>query len=277
MTTPSLATAPWDDTRPTEPEAAEAYRRDGHVVLRGVASADEVAQIRPVIGGCVQRMSTETRPLAERDTYGKAFLQVHNLWRADPAAAQFVLGKRFARFAAELMGVDAVRLYHDQALYKEPGGGFTPWHQDRFYWPLDTDKTITMWMPLVDVPAGMEWVSGSHRDGEIGRIEISDSSEQYFADLVADRQLPVAAAGPLAAGDATFHDGWSLHRAPGNDTDQMREVMTVIYFADGTRVGPADSDARRKDLADWLPGLAPGDVAASPLNPLLWSRADVAG
>lgn len=45
-------------------------------------------------------------------------------------------------------------MYHDQALFKEPGGGPTPWHQDRFYSPLTTENTVTMWMPLVDVPAG---------------------------------------------------------------------------------------------------------------------------
>jgi len=269
MTT--ISTRALDDERSPSAEQAEAFRRDGHLVVRGLCSAEEVAQFRPAIRGCVERLSSETRPLEERDTYGKAFLQVTNLWRADPRVAQFVLAKRFARLAAELMGVEGVRLYHDQALFKEPGGGFTPWHQDRFYWPLDTDKTITMWMPLVDVPAGMEWVSGSHLQSDLGRMEISDASEEYFTSLVVGQSMPVAAAGQLAAGDATFHDGWSLHRAPGNDTDVMREVMTIIYFADGARVGPDDSDPRRKDLADWLPGLAPGDVAASPLNPLLWS------
>jgi len=31
------------------------------------------------------------------------------------------------------MGVQGVRLYHDQALIKEPGGKPTPWHQDYYY------------------------------------------------------------------------------------------------------------------------------------------------
>ena len=69
------------------------------------------------------------------------------------------------------MGVDGVRLYHDQALYKEPGGGFTPWHQDQTYWPLDTTHTITMWMPLLDIPpnvGSMRFASGSHAFGNLG-------------------------------------------------------------------------------------------------------------
>lgn len=254
---------------PLDPDDRDAFARDGHVVLRSVASGDEVAAYRSAIKAGVERLSTETRPIEERDTYGKAFLQVPNLWRHDDAVARFVLGPRFATLAAELLGVDAVRLYHDQALFKEPGGGPTPWHQDGFYWPLDTDRTVTMWMPLVDVPAGMEWVSGSHLQGDLGRFEISDESEAHFRRVIAERDLPVSAAGPLRAGDATFHAGWALHRAPGNDTDTMREVMTVIWFADGTRVGPADSKPRQNDLRTWLPGLQPGDLAASELNPRL--------
>ncbi|MBV8689372.1 MAG: phytanoyl-CoA dioxygenase family protein [Candidatus Eremiobacteraeota bacterium] len=48
-----------------------------------------------------------------------------------------------------------MRLYHDQALIKEPGAGYTPWHADQFYWPLDSAKTITAWVPLRAVPLEM--------------------------------------------------------------------------------------------------------------------------
>src|SRR5208283_1432214 len=98
-----------------------------------------------------ERFGAEATPLEKRDTYGKAFLKGMNLWVKDEGVKQFVLARRFAKLAAQLLGVDGVRVYHDQALLKEPGGGLTPWHQDQHYWPLATDKTITMWMPLADV------------------------------------------------------------------------------------------------------------------------------
>ncbi len=53
--------------------------------------------------------------------------------------------------------------------------------------------------------------------------------------------------------------------------------MTVIYFADGARVSEPDSVYRQFDLATWLPGLEPGDLAASKLNPRLWPPARAAG
>jgi ectoine hydroxylase-related dioxygenase (phytanoyl-CoA dioxygenase family) len=75
----------------------------------------------------------------------------------------------------------------------------------------------------------------------------------------------------MQAGDATFHYGWTVHGAPGNSTPQTREVMTIIWFADGARVTVPDNPNRARDLARWLPGLQPGDLAASELNPLAWN------
>jgi ectoine hydroxylase-related dioxygenase (phytanoyl-CoA dioxygenase family) len=260
---------------PLAPDQIAAYRRDGHILLRGVASPAEAAAYEPAITAAVERFQTETRPLAERDTYGKAFLQVMNLWVRDEAVRRYVMARRFAKIAADLMGVNGVRIYHDQALYKEPRGGHTPWHQDEYYWPLDTDHTLTLWMPLVDIVAEMGTLTFASRSGEHGylsKIPISDESERFFQQYVDEQRFPLATNGAMTAGDASFHSGWVLHAAPGNATDTMRKVMTVIYFADGARVTEPDNPNRVRDLAQWLPGMKPGDLAASRLNPPVYSR-----
>lgn len=253
----------------------EDYRKNGHIMLRGVLSGDEVKAYRPVIGDVVRRYNNQTKPLHERDTYGKAFIQIGNLWKKSAALERFTLARRFAKIAAGLMGVDGVRLYHDQALFKEPGGGHTPWHQDQIYWPLDTDKTITMWMPLVPIPeevGSMTFASGSHEIGYINKMVISDESHRTLAQYIEGKGFEKVTYGAMAAGDATFHAGWTLHSAPGNPTDQMREVMTVIYYADGTKVAEPDSNARKNDLDAFLPGLRGGQPAVSELTPLVYSR-----
>lgn len=256
-------------------EQAASFRRDGHALLRGVASPAEVAAFRPVVLAARDRFGPEAIPLEERDTYGKAFLKGMNLWEKDEGVKRFVLSRRFAKIAADLMGVDGVRIYHDQALLKEPGGGITPWHQDQHYWPLDTDHTVTMWMPLVDLSpemGTMRFASGSHREGYLGDLPISDDSEARFEDYIRARGYDIAPGVAMAAGDATFHYGWTLHGAPGNSTARTREVITIIWFADGARVTEPDNFNRTRDLARWLPGLKPGDVAASRLNPLVYRR-----
>ena len=193
-----------------------------------------------------------------------------------PSSAASESAKRFARVAAELLGVNGVRIYHDQALFKESGGGPTPWHQDQYYWPVDTDNTVTMWMPLVDVTDQMgmlTFASGSHREGYLGTLPISEESERVFQEYVDSKGFSISRQKTMNAGDATFHYGWTLHSAPSNKSDTIREVMTVIYYADGTRVGPLDHPNRKFDRDVWLRGCEPGELAAGKLNPVLYEQA----
>jgi ectoine hydroxylase-related dioxygenase (phytanoyl-CoA dioxygenase family) len=256
-------------------EQKDGYGRDGHLLLRGIASDAEVRAYRAVIRDMVMQLNNQSKPLHERDTYGKAFIQIINLWKMSEAVKRFVLARRFGKIAADLMGVDAVRVYHDQALFKEPGGGHTPWHQDQIYWPLDTDKTITLWMPLVPISeqvGSMTFASESQCKGLIDRVEISDESHRTLKQYIDGKGFRQVSYGAMAAGDATFHSGWTLHAAPGNPTETMREVMTIIYYADGSRVAEPGSNAQKNDMNNFFPGLQPGDIAASPLNPLVYRR-----
>ncbi len=250
------------------------YRKNGWILLRDVCTPLEIAQYQPLIVEAAMAHNRENRPLEERDTYGKAFLQVMNLWTVDEAVKKFVLSRRFAHIAAQLMEVDGVRLYHDQALFKEPGGGHTPWHQDQFYWPLDTPKTVTMWMPLIDVTSvmgSMTFADDSQNGGFVPvSEEISDESEAFFDKWVREKGYVCRTSGAMAAGDATFHSGYTLHKAPGNVTDKVREVMTVIYFPDGTKVQNPDNPFRVNDWKSWLGSVPPGQKADSPLNPRLY-------
>lgn len=275
--TPSIDTLPeLDSDYILQPAQIEELRRDGHVLLRDVVSPEELAAYRAVINQAAQRHNTETRPLEERDTYGKAFLQIMNLWAQDEAVKKFTLARRFAKIAADLLGVEGVRIYHDQALFKEPGGGPTPWHQDQYYWPLDTDNTITMWMPLVDVPlevGSMTFGTKTHELGYLGEFAISDKSDKVFDNMIAEKRIALKNYGAMQAGDATWHYGWTLHGAPGNPTPKVREVMTIIYIADGARViDPEGNTNRQDDIERWMPGSQVGDLAATELNPLVYRR-----
>ncbi len=260
-------------TRGAPDGAVEEFSAKGHGLVRGLCTRTEVAAYRDAIRAAAARRNPDPVPLEQRDTYGRAFLQSTNLWRLDEDVRAFVWPPRFARVAAELLGVGGVRLYHDQALFKEPGGGPTPWHQDQIYWPFDSDRTITMWMPLVDIPdqvGSMTFASGSQSLGDLGAYDISDASDEAAAETVAARGLTLFTYGALDAGDATFHRGWTLHRAGPNPTTQMREVMTIIWFADGARAIEPVNRYQAFDLAVWLKGTSAGELAVGPRNPLLW-------
>jgi len=54
----------------------------------------------------------------------------------------------------------------------------------------------------------------------------------------------------------------------------MREVMTIIFFADGIRLLEPHYQERRGPFESLFKGLEPGDAAASDLTPILYSTND---
>jgi ectoine hydroxylase-related dioxygenase (phytanoyl-CoA dioxygenase family) len=259
---------------PLSQDQVSHYQRDGHIFLKNVASEDVVNEVRPRIVGIVDETAKAGETQGRISDYSKMFTQMTNVWTRDASIKEFILARRFAQIAADLMGVKGVRLYHDQALVKEPGGKPTPWHQDYYYWPLATEHTITMWMPLVDVTremGSMNFVQGSHVDSAYEQLPISETSQGYFEQVMKNQKSTICSYS-LKAGDATFHSGRALHASHANASDKRREVIAIIYYADGTRIMEPDNQHRKVDMEVFHPGQKPGELAASELNPLLFSR-----
>lgn len=248
------------------------YRENGYVKLKHVFSPELLEHYRRAIQARVAELSADALPLEQRTTYGKAFLQVMNLWTESDTVREFVFGKRLARIAAELMGATGVRVYHDQALYKEPGGGITPWHADQYYWPVSSDKMITAWVPLQSTPPEMGPLAFCQKSQQfpIGRdLEISDKSEQTLEEAL---NRFVTDDGEFDLGEVSFHAGWTFHRAGANSTDRPREVMTVIYMDEAMTLAEPKNKDQVNDVARWCPGVQVGAPIASPLNPVLYSN-----
>ena len=268
----SLAESSIDTPYPVTPDQVAFYRENAWIKLPGVLTPAEIAHFDAVITADVHRLNRETRPMVERDTYARAFLQVMNLWRSSQEARRLVFSKRIAGVAAALLEVDGVRLYHDQALYKEAGGGHTPWHADQYYWPLATDRTITAWIPLQATPFEMgplEFSAGSHRL-TVGRdLAISDESEAAIDRVLRDGTYRHVVE-PFEVGEVSFHAGWLYHRAGPNTTGRPRKVMTMIYMDAAMRLKAPSNPNQQVDWDTWCPGARLGEVIDTPLNPVLY-------
>ena len=263
------------ETYRVTPQQIAAYDRDRYIKLKNVLDAETLAHFNRAISNRValKRQQLDETPLDKRDTYGKAFLQLMNLWTEDEAVKELVFSPRIASIAAQLLQTDGVRLYHDQALFKEAGGGITPWHADQYYWPLDSDKTITAWIPLQATPKEMgplEFSAGSHKIEEGRDLAISDESESVLKEKLRVNDFPHIIEG-FDAGEISFHSGWVFHRAGANTTDQIRKVMTIIYMDKDIRVTPPKNKHQQNDLDTWMPGATPGAAPDTNLNPVLYS------
>jgi ectoine hydroxylase-related dioxygenase (phytanoyl-CoA dioxygenase family) len=255
-------------------EQVSFYQKNRYIKLKHVLNQETLDFFNNAITIRVNQMKTIDTPLEQRSTYGKAFLQLFNLWCEDEVVKKLIFSKRLGKIASDLMQTDGVRIYHDQALFKEGGGGITPWHADQYYWPLQTDKTVTAWMPLQATPlelGPLEFSAASHQIVEGRELEIGDESEAVIQQKlrVTDFKHVIE---PFDAGEISFHSGWVFHRAGANVTNQMRKVMTIIFMDKDMKLKAPENKNQINDWNTWCPGATVGEVINSPINPIIYQR-----
>lgn len=268
LTTLSLLDEPYTLTQ----DQIDFYQKNKFIKLKQVLSPAVLAHFEAAVTQKVQELNDMHIPLEERSTYDKAFLQIMNIWTKSEVVKQLVFSKRLAKIATDLMEVEGVRLYHDQALYKEPNGGFTPWHADQYYWPLSNDNTVTAWIPMQATPLEMgplQFSVMSHTLQNGRNLKISDNSEAQIGKLMRLNDFEQVNE-PFEFGEVSFHSGWIFHRAGTNQTDQMRKVMTVIYMDKNMKLKAPENDNQQLDWETWCPGAAIGKVVDTPFNPVLY-------
>ena len=215
-------------------EYAERYHRDGFVHIPGLLPAAEMpALVAAVDEAVAKRKALDSRQLAEKSLYEQSFTQCQYLWEDFPGVRPLMFHPALGKALGALLGAEKVRLWHDQALYKEAGGRETDAHQDHAYWPIAEADTITAWIPLTDVDdetGCMGYVPGSHQGG----LEFVDIFTKPGAgEALVAKQATAPVFVPCRLGDVIFHHGRTVHMARANRSDRMRRVYTAIYFKDG--------------------------------------------
>ena len=274
-TTPISIKEALDQDYSVTPEQASFFAQYGFIKIKNIFDASIIDYMNIVISKEVDRLNNQQIPLEERDTYGKAFLQIMNLWTHTTVVKDIVFSKRIAQIATDLMQTNGVRLYHDQALFKEPKGGHTPWHADQYYWPLATENTVTAWIPLQATPLNygpLEFSAGSNRLTAGRDKQISDESQAFLESELKNQNFEHVIE-PFDVGEISFHRGWLYHRAGPNVSGNMRKVMTMIYMDKDTVLKEPENHNQLADWEAWCPGATVGATIDTPLNPVLYEKA----
>ncbi|HAI10564.1 MAG TPA: phytanoyl-CoA dioxygenase, partial [Phycisphaerales bacterium] len=82
------------------------FQEDGFIKLKEFYSQQTLNHYAPILTDLtLAKNPNKDLPLDARNTYGKAFIQVGNLWEMDEQAKTFAFSKRAAEVAAKLLGV----------------------------------------------------------------------------------------------------------------------------------------------------------------------------
>jgi ectoine hydroxylase-related dioxygenase (phytanoyl-CoA dioxygenase family) len=256
------------------------YRRDGFVVLADFLNTDELEEWRRVTDEAIDArlaLDDELSNTSSDAYYSRVFTQASGLRKIHEGMNRLVCDSRVAEVAARLAGVDGIRLWNEQALYKHPFANPTGWHLDVPYWSFDDRRALTAWIALDDasVENGCMWyLPGSHLTPEFDAVDIGPNVRGVL-DLHPEWSTIESAAAPVPAGGVVWHNGLVAHGAGANMTNGGRRAMTVAYMPDGvTYNGKRDEFVYTEEQAATM---NVGDVLDNEeTNPLLWSRSSLA-
>ena len=138
-------------------------------------------------------------------------------------------------FVGQVAGVDGLRIWHDQALIKEPFGHPTSFHLDVPFWSFTSPDAITIWFALDDATLEngcLYYVPGSHKALKYDNVNIGPAIGALF-DIYPEWHDVPAVPCPVPAGGALLHNGLTFHGAGANMTPSRRRAMTCAYMPDG--------------------------------------------
>lgn len=253
------------------PEARSQFARDGFFKVSGLFSPETVEQLRRSIDAERMAYLAGAREGDPRYTHAsiKSVQVISNLWRILPEFADMSHHARLARCAAELAGIDRLRVYHDSMFHKNVENNPVPWHQDEYFALID--GIVSAWVPLVPVDestGSIVYARGSHAGGLVHIRDLSDEQvSAYLCDKGYERCATV-----LDPGDVLFHDGRMFHRSERPSRPLDRIAFGVFFFADGRRLRAQPYGTALVDLK-YFPGREVGDLADSPFNPVVYPQA----
>jgi len=218
-------------------ELKKKFDSDGYLVIRNFLSAVELAELKHelerYIHECVPSLQRTDVYYEDRDNPA-TLKQMAHIKEHDSYFADLIMRPKWASLAETLLA-DKVVARELEWFNKPPAiGKPTPPHQDGYYFMLEPNEAITMWLALdpVDESNGcIRYIPGSHRKGlrPHGRTDVLGFSQGITDYNSADRgaEMPIVA----SPGDLLVHHAGTIHRADGNPSQRHRRSLGLIFYA----------------------------------------------
>ncbi len=255
----------------------EEYRRQGVLFYPGFLEAEEVAELKAAVLESVasmgkRKVAGQGADMVEGDSYyDKVFTQRLNLWRIHETVKRYMLAPALGRMLCRLEGQTGFRVWHDQALIKEPFGNPTAWHLDNPYWSFHSRHALSIWIALEEATpynGCMCFIPGTHQMARFDNVGIGANLADLFKIYPQMAQVDPMAF-PMKPGDCSFHNGLVAHGAGANMTRTRRIAMTCAYMP----LGSTFNGQQNILPTDYFKSLTPGQILDNnQLNPIVWQQ-----
>lgn len=238
-----------------------AFRRDGFLHIKGLVSADEVAELARFTDDMMAGAATIPGIPAPSADLSEAqrrrfYERIHMPHRALELAERFLLHPRIVDVLEALIGPDVLAL-QTMLFFKQPGQAGQGFHQDSYYIPTQPDTLIGAWLAIdpADEENGCLWMTPGSQHEPI--YPDCDGATQQGDTILSDIESIKAASHPdievntlarialeygkevkveAEPGDVIFFGGHVFHRSHQNDSQHSRRAFVSHYCNARSRV-----------------------------------------
>lgn len=223
------------------------YQENGFVVIDDFLSPEELQEWREAVTEAIAERNGIKIPgqdikvgmddgiNEDAEYFSKVFDQLLNLWQTNEKVKKIMMDERIGKMAAELAGVDGIRIWHDQPLFKKPWANPTSWHLDTPFWSFSDRKALSIWVALDDATLEngcLYFIPGSFKETTFENKGIGKNMDGIF-DVYPQFKKVNSVAAKMKAGSCSFHNGLTIHGAGANMTSGYRRAMTCAYMPEG--------------------------------------------
>ena len=234
------------------------FDRDGFVSIPGFLDAGELSKVEQQL----KRYIDEVVPgLPPNDAYfevkgqPETLKQMHRMMQRDPWFEDLFVSVRFMSVAELLLGTRVVPKGVEYFAKPPLVGTPTPPHQDGYYFMLEPNEALTMWLALDEITEKngcIRYVRGSHRQGM--RPHAKSNVLGFSLGVTDYGPEDESAEVPMLSqpGDLHIHHSMTIHRADGNPTDVARRALALVCYSALARVDEESSEAYQRELTEQL-------------------------
>ena len=239
-------------------QATEEFAARGYVAWRGFMDAAEIIEVNAELDRYVAEILptlADDAGFYEDKSDPATLMRLQGMTDHDAYFHQLFYGKRMLDVARALLD-DEVVGKNMQWFNKLPEGGkATPPHQDGFYFMLEPNEAITLWLAQDPIDEGngcVRYLPGSHLEAmrPHQRTDVLGFSQGItdYGDADHQHEIPVRA----QPGDLLIHHSMCVHRADANDSPHPRRALGFVYYAARAKEDLVQAEAYRQQLlADW--------------------------
>ncbi|MCE2394206.1 phytanoyl-CoA dioxygenase family protein [Candidatus Poribacteria bacterium] len=225
----------------------DSFDRDGFVVIPGFYTPEETA----ALNAHIDKFITETLPQLPSDAafyevkgQTESIMRLQGMASYDDHFKELTESDRFAKLAELLLDDGVVSKNMEWFTKPARSDAETPPHQDGFYFMLEPNEALTLWLALDTVNGG------SHRRGMRPHGQTAVFGFSLGVTDYGETDYQEEAAIHAAPGDMIVHHCMTIHRAGSNTTANPRRALGLVYYAQRAKADAERQAAYRKELME---------------------------